>query len=247
MNSRSAVRLWLLTTQALREAAHLRLAWALAAAALALTGAATLLREFNFGAEEARFLCDMAEGALMLFGLLLAIALPVALFHLRSLRDSYGVLQMHGVRRHEWLLSRALASGVAVLWLALIVQCLLAVLLWRSGLVIPPAALAVAGGTSALRLMVVACLAVAMCSLCDGPLLAAILTLAFTLSAQLSPVIVWAQQRGSDAMRAVWRVLDWALPDFQSVGVSGFQLAYVSGYMALYLALACWTFSRREL
>jgi hypothetical protein len=247
VNSRAAVRLWLLTVQALREAAHLRLAWALAAAALALTGAATLLREFNFGAEEARFLCDLAEGALMLFGLLLAIALPVALFHLRPVRDSYGVLQMHGVRRHEWLLSRALASCVAVLWLALIVQCLLSVLLWRSGQVVPPSALAVAGGISALRLMVVACLAVAMCSLCRGPLLAAVLTLALTLAAQLSPVIAWTQQRGSGAMRVMWHVLDWALPDFQAVGVSGSQLAYVVGYVALYLTFACWTFSRREL
>lgn len=247
MNGQATVRVWLLTGQALREAVHLKLAWALVAAALAMTGAAALLREFNFGAEEARFLSDLAEGALALFGVLLAIALPLALFHLRPARDTIGVLQMHCVRRHEWLISRAVAAAVAVIWLAVVVQGLLALLLWRTGHKVVIAELVAAGGISALRLVVVTWLAALMCTLCRGPLLAASLALALTFALQLAPVISWAQQHGSGVLRWGWQALDWALPDFPKAGFTGVQLACIAGYGVLYLAVACWTFSRREL
>jgi hypothetical protein len=243
----SSRRLWLLTIQALREAAHLRLAWAVAAVALTLTGAAGLLRQFNFGATEARFLCDLAEGTLMLFGVGLAIALPVALLHLRPARDTVGLLQMHGVRRHEWLLSRAMASWVTLLWLGFTVQVIVAVLLWRCGQSVPPSTLVAAGATSVLRLAVVASVAVAMGSLCHSPLLAAILTLALTVAAQLSPVIAWAQERSETAASVLLRAVDWALPDFQAMGVSGQPALYSAGYVALCMTLGCWIFSRREL
>ncbi|HET7537618.1 MAG TPA: hypothetical protein VFJ90_14255 [Candidatus Didemnitutus sp.] len=247
MNFRSAARLWLLTQQALREVLHLRLAWAFAGSAVGLTAAASLLRELNFGAEEARFLCDLGEGTLMLFGVVLAVVLPVTLIQLRPARDAVELLQMHRVRRYEWLLSRAMASWVALLWLALVLQGLVAVLLWRYGHLVPLLAFVGNGGVSALRLVIVACLAVAMSALVRGPVLAACLTMALTLAAQLSPIIAWAEQHGSGTMRSVWSIVDWALLDFSAVGVSAPQLAYVAGYIVLYLTLACWTFSRREL
>ena len=77
MNAGRMNRGWWLIQQALGEAWHLRAGRVIVFAALVVAAGASVLREFNFGAEEPRFLCDFAEGTIALFGTVLAIATGV--------------------------------------------------------------------------------------------------------------------------------------------------------------------------
>jgi len=246
----SARRVWLLAQLALGEAVHLRLAWVLACAALALVAGISVLREFNFGLEEARFFEDVTEGTLMLFGTAQAILLVVTLVHGGLERGRAGLLFTRGVRRPEWLVACLVAVWVSLAWLALAAHVLLGLLLAWHGHAVSVAGLAVTGGLAMLRLGLVACFALAMCAVSRSPLLAMTLALALTVTAQLAPVIAWAASHGRPAARVAWSVLDWMLPNFAALeagpGVGG-ALAYAADYAALYVALACLVFSRREL
>ena len=120
MNIPAARRMWWLVQQALREVVQLRFAWIVGLTALVMMAGVTVLREFNFGAEEGRFLRDYAEATLGLWGTVIAIMLNVALVQGGMERGSLVLTFIRGVRRHELLLSRWLAVGVALAWLTLL-------------------------------------------------------------------------------------------------------------------------------
>ncbi len=250
MKPASAQRLWLLTQHALREAAHLRLAWGVALAILVLVAGASVLDEFNFGVERARFFADFAEATLALFGAALAIVMVGALFYGAVENRTLGPLFVRGVRRPEWLLSLLLAVWVALAWLALAVAILLAGLLAWRGHAVAGAPLAARFGFAWLRLALVAGFALTFCCLSRSPLLAVLLSLAFTLAAHLSPVIERARLHGRAMTQAGWTALDWLLPNLAALDMEkhpASPAAYAAGYAALYFLLSCLLFSRREI
>jgi ABC-type transport system involved in multi-copper enzyme maturation permease subunit len=243
-------RVCLLTRHALSEAAHLRLAWMLVLAALALVAGASVLREFNFGQEEARFFQDLTQGTLMLFGTAQAILLTVTLVLGGLERGLPGLLFTRGVRRAEWLVACLLATWVSLAWLSLAVHVVLGLLLAGHGHPVALAELFRAGGAGLLRLGLVACFALAMCTVTRSPLLATTLSLALTFAAQLAPVIAWAGSHGRPAARPIWIGLERLLPNFATIEPGpGFawSFVYATGYAVLYTALACLVFARREL
>jgi ABC-type transport system involved in multi-copper enzyme maturation permease subunit len=242
--------MWLLALHALREAAHLKLAWVLTLAALALVTGVSALREFNFGIEEARFFADLTRGTLLLFGTAQAILLTVAIVHGGLEKGVPGLLFTRGVRRWEWMVASLGAVWVSLGWLALGAYLLLGFLLASHGHAISPGALSLECGHAVLRLGLVACFALATCAVCRSPLLAASLALALTLTAQLAPIIGLAESQGRPAVRLAWGVLARILPDFAALEApsgAATSVLYAAGYAALYTTAACLVFSRREL
>ena len=250
MSFPAARRMWWLVQQALREAVQLRFPWIVGLAAGVMIAGVSVLREFNFGAEEGRFLRDYAEATLALWGAVVAIGLNLALVQGGVERGALVMMFMRGARRHEWLLSRWLAVGVALAWLTLLGYLLLEILLAWQGRALPVSELAQAGGRMFLRLALVSSFALTACAVSRGLLLASGLALGLTLAAQLASILDWVGRHDATSLRWGWRLLDWAVPAFQ-VLESGTSLAgavaYAGGYMALYALLACVIFSLREI
>jgi ABC-type transport system involved in multi-copper enzyme maturation permease subunit len=243
-------RWWWLTQQALAEARHLKLVWIMLIATLALVAGASMLREFNFGAEEPRFIRDFAEGALALFGTVLAIALSAVLVQGGLATDGIGFVLVRGVRRHEWLLSRWLAVCVSLGWLVLAGYLLLGALLGFHGHPISVELLVRNAGLMFLRLALVAEFALLCSVAARGFPLAVVLSLALSLAAQLAPMIEWAQRHGGNSGRWLWTSLAWLVPSFEafeSGNEFGHAIAYAGGYAIIYLGVSCLIFSQREL
>jgi ABC-type transport system involved in multi-copper enzyme maturation permease subunit len=239
-----------LVQQALREVVHLRFVWVAGLATLVMIVGVVVLREFNFGAEEGRFFRDYAEATLVLWGTVVAIMLNISMVQGGVERGSLVMTFMRGVRRHEWLLSRWLAVGVALAWLTLLGYVTLGILLARYGHDVPVHELTVAGGRMFLRLALVASFALTACAAARGLLLASGLALGLTLAAQLTSILGWVGRQSGTAVHWGWQMLDWLVPSFQMLeaGTSAWHaLIYAAGYASLYALLACAIFSRREI
>ncbi len=243
-------RWWWLTQQALDEARHLRLVWVILIAAFTLAAGASTLREFNFGAEESRFIRDFAEGTLVLFGTILVIVLSTVLVQGGLAHDGVGFVLVRGVPRHEWLLSRWLAVCVALGWLVLPGYLLLGVILNAHGHPISAGLLLRNAGLMFLRLAVVADFALLGSVVTRGFPLAVFLSLALALASQFAPIIEWAQRHGENSGRWLWASLAWVVPSFEVFEPGnefGHAIAYAGGYAIIYLGVSCLIFSQREL
>lgn len=241
----SARRFWELVQLQLAEALHQKIVWVLAAAAAALVVAAAFLRDLNFGGAEAHFFISAARVALGLTGTVLVALLGPTLLSPRLAP----VFLARGVRRSEWVLANFATAVIAVGWMAVLLGIALAAsLAWHGhGEAIGAALRALARGTGAL--VVLAGAATFFASVFARLVPAVIATLALALAGQLAPVIDhWRAQSGSVA-GVFWRVVDWAVPDFEFAGQAstGVAAAYVVGFAALYAVAAAVVFSRREL
>ncbi|GEM_PF-2061324 len=243
-------RMWWLIQQALREVVHLRFVWIMGFIALVMIAGVSVLREFNFGTEEGRFLRNYVEATLALWGTVIAVILNVAMVQGGVERGALVLTLVRGVQRHEWLLSRWVAVAVALAWLTLLGYVTLGVLLVRHGHVAPVSELTLAGGRMFLRLMLVASFALTACVVARGFLMATGLALGLTLAAQLSSILEWAGRHGGTNTNWGWQILSWVVPAFHVLDGSTKALdtlLYASGYAALYALLACAIFSRREI
>lgn len=250
MNFPATRRMWCLVQQALREVRHLRFAWIVGLAALVMMAGVAVLREFNFGAEEERFLRDYAEATLALWGTVIAIVLNATLVQGGVERGAWVMAFVRGVRRHEWLLSRWLAVGVALAWLTLLGYLVLGIILARHGHEVPVRELIMAGGRMFLRLTLVSSFALLTCAASRGFLMASGLALGLTLAAQLASILEWAGRHSGTNGGWGWRLLDWLVPAFQMLDAGTppvYALVYATGYAALYALLACMIFSCREI
>lgn len=243
-------RWWWLGQQALREVVHLRIAWLLGAIVLVMIAGVSVLREFNFGTEEKRFLCDYAEASLALWGTVVAIVLTLALIQGETARGSLVLTSVRGVRRHEWLVARWLAVGVTLAWLTLLGYAVLGGLLRWHGHGGEERELVFAAGRMFLRLWLVSSFALAAAVVARGFLLASGLALGLTLAAQLASILDWAGRHNGAAARWYWQLVDCLVPAFQMLEPGtrmGDALLYATGYAILYAVVACTLFSRREI
>ena len=250
MNFPAARRMWWLVQQALREVVHLRFVWIAGLATLVMIVGVSVLREFNFGAEEARFVRDYSEATLSFWGTVVAVTLIVSMILGGAERGSLVLTLVRGVRRHEWLLSRWVAVIVALAWLALLGYVALGILLARHGHSIPAGGLMIAGGRMFLRLVLVSSFALIACVAVRGFLMASGLALALTLAAQLASILEWAGRHSGTTASWGWKVLGWVVPAFHVLdgGTRPVDaIIYAFGYAALYAMLASAIFSRREI
>lgn len=245
-----APRMWWMIQHALREVIHLRFAWMMSLTTLVLIAGVSVLRDFNFGAGEARFLCDYTEATLALWGGMIAIILNLTMVQGGMDRGTWAMSFMRGARRHEWLLSRWVAVGVALAWLVLLGYLTLGVLLHRYAHGFSVFELMMAGGRMFLRLLLVSSFTLTACVVTRGFLMASGLALGLTLAAQLTTILEWAGQHGGTTAQWGWKILGWVVPAFHVLDGGTKPLAalvYAVGYAALYALVACAIFSRREI
>jgi len=172
---RSAQQAALIGGSVLRECRRQRLALLPAAGAAAFTGGAWLLRDFNFGTTELKFLLDAGLGAQALFGAILAIVVPAQQFSAAVDGRTAPLVLARPVRREAFVAGHLGAAVVLLLGFCALLSLLLATLLWwrETGLMrahpaafahgrqVPYAALGWAGLGQWLRLSVLA--AVTLC------------------------------------------------------------------------------------
>lgn len=206
-------RVWQTAQLLLREAWHLRLAWAAAGLAVALVALAALLRDLNFGAAETRFLVDAARAALGIGGVLLIALVGPALFFSGLASHVARLLFVRGVRRGEWLVAQWLV--LLALCGALLAVCAASLALLLGGLghqaAIAPAMALLARGVG--PLVVLAGFSLLACAVARSSTLATLLLVAVAICAQLAPALR-PLQRADGITAWFWRMADWLLPDF---------------------------------
>lgn len=238
-------RFWHLVQLQLAEVLHQRIVWILAGAAAAVVIAAAVLRDLNFGRGEAHFFLSAARVALGFTGTVLVALLGPTLLAPRFAP----VLFARGVRRSEWVLANFAATVVAVGWLVVVLGVALAAsLAWHGhGDAVDGALRALARGAGGLIMLAGA--AVFFASVFERLIPGAAATFALALAAHLSPVIDHLRAHSGAAAGAVWRVLDWLVPNFEFAAraSAGDAAVYVVSFAALYALAAIVVFLRREL
>lgn len=246
---RRARQFWQLVQWQLAEALHQRAPWLAGAAAVALVLSIGVLREFNFGAAEARFFVSIGQLTLLLAGTVTVALLGPALVGGGVTQRTAHVLFARGVRRADWVAANVAALAVVVGWLAVFLGAALAVMLARygHGEAISPAMRAMAAGAGGL--LVLAAAAVFFAAIFERPTPAAAATLGLALAAQLAPVLQHLAAHAQGAPAWGWRALAWIvpnLPGLETAPGAGAALA-VAGYVVVFTAAAGIVFSRREL
>jgi len=246
----SALRsFWALTQLWLAVAVRLRVAWGLGVAAVALIGGGAVLREFHFGSAEVVFLIDYAATVFALSGSLLAALAGPALFFSGLQSRVTTIVLLHGGARSQLVLAQAVALAMVLGWLAVLCGAAVAVLFPLIG-----HGMATGGALRVLALelaplLVTAVMSVFFATICRSALLATTLTLAGTLAGRLAPAIGFAAGKATGAGKLVWLLLGWLVPDL-AIGESAplaMALGYLAAYGILYVGLAAWCFSRRDL
>jgi len=259
-------------TEALRQ----RFAALLALLGAALAASGFLLRTFNFGNSELRFLADFGFGAMFLFGSLLAVLVPAQLFFSEMDNRTALPLLARPVRRWEFIAGKFAGAwtllGAFTAVLGAVLGALLRARAWElagdaagNG---APEPFFSAGGLAVflllqwLRLGVVAALTLLVCSFARSFLYAAAVSLLAVVACQMRGIGQTAFDRAQTApwLRAVGDGLR-VIPDLQVFDLGGALVLEPTGaapatlsafaYGALYvpalLLLAVWLFADREI
>ncbi|MFA5058621.1 MAG: ABC transporter permease [Opitutaceae bacterium] len=272
----SPARVALIAEYTVREAARQRLPLLMGMLAAVTAGAALMLRDFNFGATELKFLLDAGLGALMIFGAILAIVAMAQLFFSEIERRTVLTVLAKPVWRAEFILGKF--GGVLLLLLAycgLGTALLTGLLWWREaalmssdpavfpdGRRVAYAGVALCGLVEWLKLGVLAALTLLVASYARSSLFAVGVGFLALITGHLlhlardipgNPDSLW--------LRGGSRVLSLMLPDFQLFAVAdkvaageslplslvGGIAIYALGYMAAFSGMAVYCFRQREL
>lgn len=246
---RTLRQFWALTQFWLTLAVRLRVAWGLGLAAVALIAGGAVLREFHFGSAERVFLIDYGAAVFALGGSLMAALTGPALFFAGLQSRVTSIVVVHGGARGGVIVAQAIALAVVLGWLAVLCSMAIAV-------VFPAIGHAAATGT-AVRMLALelaplfatAAMSLFLATICRNALLASTLTLAGALAGRLAPAVGFASAQATGAGKLPWLLLNVLVPDL-AIGEKvalGWSLGYLAAYAALYLGLAAWCFSRRDL
>ncbi|MDD2763862.1 MAG: ABC transporter permease [Opitutaceae bacterium] len=272
----SPIRVALIAEYTLREAVRQRLPLLLILVAAATVGVALVLRDFNFGTSELKFLLDAGFGALAVFGAIFGIVGMAQLFFSEIERRTVLTVLAKPVWRMEFVLGKL--GGVLLLLLGYcgLGTALLAGLLWwretalmgtapeafPDGRRVAYAGVALCGLVQWLKLGVLAALTLLVASYARSSLFAVgVGFLALVAGHLLHLVRDFPGNTDSLWLRGGSRLLGLALPDFQLFAVAdkvaageslplnlvGGIAIYAVGYMAVFSGLAVYCFRHREL
>ncbi len=242
-------RFWVLTQFWLALALRLRVAWGLGVSAVALIGGGAVLREFHFGSAEQVFLIDYGAAILALSGSVLAALAGPALFFSGLHSRVTPIVLMHGATRGAVIAAQAIAVVIVLGWLAVLCGAAVAVLFPLIGHAAATGAAVRALALELAPLLVTAALSLLLATISRSALLATTLALAAAVAGRLSPAIGFAAGKATGAAKGLWLLLSWMVPNL-AIGESaalGTALCYLAAYAALYVGLAAWCLSRRDL
>lgn len=235
--------------------------------ALGLVGGSLFLTQFHFGSAELRFIHDLGQGSILLFGSVLVVTLGAQLFFREIDQRTVLPILARPVNRHQFLLGKYLGALLPILLFTLGILLVTSLLLvWRSDSLAEDVSLNALtlegilsdtwrqGLLQALKFLVLAAMVFAVASFATS----------FTYTVSMGFALFFAShlvhlandfygRAESLAGRTVAFVLGHVLPDFRVFNEPGpdASLAGVSLYAALYagafLVLALLFFRQREL
>ncbi|MBX3735414.1 MAG: hypothetical protein KF715_01890 [Candidatus Didemnitutus sp.] len=208
-----------------------------------------VLREFHFGSAEQVFLIDYGTAVFALSGSVLAALAGPALFFSGLESRVTSIVLMHGGARGAVIAAQAIAVAIVLGWLAVLCGGASAGLFSLLGHAAATGTALRALAMELAPLLVTAAMSLFFATISRTPLLAAVLTLAAALAGRLAPVIAFAAAKATGAAKGAWLLLGWLVPDL-AIGESAAltsALGYLAAYAALYIFLAGWCFSRRDL
>lgn len=230
-----------------------------------LLGASYLLRSFEFGTDPGGFLADFAFGLVLLFGSILAVMLPA--YRWGSEMDGklcFPVLS-RSVGRGTYFVGQWLGLAGVLAAFVVVMNAVLAVILIAQGASSNGFASLLAGlGEASLlqvaRLWMIAAFVFFLGSFARGSLLVVTLSFVFVFSGQLMPAALAYEAVPPGAVTILWNTILLLVPNFGAFGLDGGDLFVVGGmddlgalllysllYVASYLTLGAWSFSKREL
>jgi len=255
----------------LREAARQKLAGLLVLTAAGLVAGVRMLRDFNFGASELKFIADFGDGTIAGFGAVLTVGLTAQLFFSEIESRTALTLLAKPVWRAEFLLGKFLGvAAVAAAFCALLTATLAAVLWSReealraelpgalaAGGVVDYGALWVAAWFQVLKLGLLAAGTLLIASFAQSQVYAVTMGGAMFAICHLQAFAhtAYARNEGS-LMVGPAALIHWIFPDFQlfalgdggnwsAIGIARLTV-YAAGYAAVALGLAVRAFSQRE-
>jgi ABC-type transport system involved in multi-copper enzyme maturation permease subunit len=271
----SAQRVFLIAGNTWLEAVRQRFFNLLVLLGVGFVFSSLFFREFNFGTSELKFIADFGFGALAFFGAVLAIVGTAQLLFSEIESRTILTLLAKPVLRSEFILGKFLGvAAMLVVFVAVVSVAIAAVLSWReaeltaalgtpgkSGLV-ALGGVFVFAGLQALKLAIVAAATILIATFARTHLFAVTVSFMVLIICHLQPLAqgVWGRSE-SWLTRILSGGLAVLFPNFQVFNLgdqvaSGRSIAldtavpvaaYGLGYLAVLLALAIFSFRRREI
>lgn len=268
-------RVWLIAQNTLREAARQRLFNVIVFLALGLVLGARWFRDFNFGAPELKFLADCGLGAMAFFGAALTIAATAQLFFSEIENRTALTLLAKPVWRTEFIVGKFLGVVVLMAVFCAVLTLLLMAVLWRREVELiaenpeafagQPAlslgAVGLAGLLHWLKLVVLAGFVLLVASFAQTQLFTMVMGFFVLVICHLQYLAQDSYTRaGSVAGQVLSAAIAAVFPNFQVFALAdtfvvseapgtihvGSIAAYAGGYVVVTVALAVFSFRRRE-
>ena len=269
-------RVGVLAGNAFLEAVRQRVFLFMTLLAVALVAGSLGLGELNFGASEARFVADFGHGALVFFGSILTIVTAVQLLGGELENRTVLTVLAKPVRRSEFLCGKFLGTWLVVLVFCALVTALLVTVLWMrtpppadaageaplaaaaevslGGVVLAGVLQAVKFGLLTAMVLLIASFAQTnLFALATGFLVLVICHLQYLARDAWHAGHGWVERLGGGFIGLVF-------PNFQLFGggeyldagaealaAAGRVATYGLAYTTVFLALAVWSFRRREI
>lgn len=258
------------------EAVRQRFFAALVLLAAGMIVGGQLLREFNFGVSELKFLTDFGFGAINLFGTVLAIVTAAQLFFADIENRTALTLLAKPILRVEFVLGKFLGIAAVLLAYVVVTTAALVVVLWMResalmgsapdafshGRIVQYGSIVAYGGLQWLKFCVVVGLTLLVASFSTTNLYAVVLAFLVVLICHLQYLAHESWRRmGWGVGRAAAMVIATIFPNFQlfnvgdrvadgealSTTVVAGSAAYGLLYAAVFVGLAVFVFRRREI
>lgn len=272
----SPARIGVIAELTVLEAVRQRLFGVLLVLAAGMIAGAQLLREFNFGSSELKFITDFGFGAVTLFGTILAVVTAAQLFFAEIENRTALTLLAKPVFRAEFVLGKF--AGVAVvlaLFVAVTTGVLVGVLWMREsalmaavpeaferGRLVQYGSILAFGGLQWLKFGVIAALTLVIAGFANTNLYSVVISFLIVLICHLQYLAHESWQKVSSGIARIATLLLAAVfPNFQMFNV-GDRIAagqaldpavlwgsagYGVLYLAVFLGLAIYVFRRREI
>jgi ABC-type transport system involved in multi-copper enzyme maturation permease subunit len=234
------------------------------------------LRELDFGGAEQKFVVDFGHGALVLFGSVLTIVTTVQLLGGELENRTVLPVLARPVRRSEFVCGKFLGAWAVVLVFCAVVTALLLLAVWMCGLTaaatlsegpvaraaVSYSAVLIGGALQAVKFGLLAAMVLLIASYAQTCLFAQAASFLVLTICHLQYLArdLW-QTGGSWAARLGGGLIGLVFPNFQLFGgefvdggcdgaalvLTGRVAFYGGAYTAVFLALAVWSFRRREI
>lgn len=259
--------IWLIARHTWTEVVLSRVFTIFGLLAAALVGASIFLTNFHFGSAEIRFINDLGQGAISLFGSILVVTLGAQLFFREIEQRTVLPILARPVTRPQFLLGKFAGTLAPILVFTLGMLLLLSALLWwRSGSLsedpsVNRATLEgvlseawIAGAFQVLKFIVLGAMVFAVASFAQSFSYTVSMGFALFFAAHLVHLAVDFYRDGEAAFsRALGFLFAYALPDFRIFNEPPPDpdflrvIGYAAVYAVVFLGVAVGFFQRREL